>query len=378
MKTRVLACLIVCAITRTLGHEGASNASVSLGSLSSTASRLSPIKNGAKASDKRFGNLTNTSSGDIAIQLNEITCPSVRRIVVTDIAAGGHRMVEAFLDKTEEKATACYCNIIGDRALIEEIMQYINKDIIEKTTKERVQYYLNLCNSIKSKRDKGSLESLFERIAEKLQRLFIFPGTKWCGAGDVAKEYSDLGVHKGTDMCCRTHDISTDNIPALQTKHGITNNNFYTMTNCKDDRNFYNCLSNDNSDTSIAVRTIFFEILSVECFSCTYPRKCVKNNPSHNPSKCKKYELVKSAPKKCQILPPSYFKDNNNRKRSQKNQVRLTIAENDPETVTENAGVWVKTEEPENKPVLENENYFGNLVEGDDTTPVISEEPVNN
>ncbi|CAN7979753.1 unnamed protein product [Ixodes pacificus] len=362
MRTCVLACLVVCAITRTLGLEGASNALVSLGSLGSlgsTALRLNPIKNGVKASDKS-------------------TPPGVRRIVLTDITKGGHRMVEVFLDTTKEKETALDCNIIGDKALIKKILQDITEDIVEKVTQKRVQHYLNLCDRRKPNKDKSSLKSLFEKIGKKLQRLFIFPGTKWCGAGDVAENDDDLGVLRGTDMCCRAHDNSNDNIPALQTKHGITNNNLYTMTNCKDDRQFYNCLLNDKSVSSTLVRKIFFDVLSIECFSYTYPRKCVKKNPSHNPSKCEKYELDKSAPKKWQIFSPSHFKDYNDRKRSQKNQVRLTIAENDLETVTENAGVWVKTEEPEDKPVLENENYFGNLVEGKETTPVMSEEPVNN
>ena len=39
--------------------------------------------------------------------------------------------------------------------------------------------------------------------ANMLDRLLIFPGTKWCGKGSVAENYFDLGVHKLADMCCR-------------------------------------------------------------------------------------------------------------------------------------------------------------------------------
>ena len=36
-----------------------------------------------------------------------------------------------------------------------------------------------------------------------LNRILIFPGTKWCGKGTVAESYNDLGVHKSADICCR-------------------------------------------------------------------------------------------------------------------------------------------------------------------------------
>ena len=36
-----------------------------------------------------------------------------------------------------------------------------------------------------------------------LDRILIFPGTKWCGKGTVAESYNDLGVHKSADVCCR-------------------------------------------------------------------------------------------------------------------------------------------------------------------------------
>ncbi|CAN8013424.1 unnamed protein product, partial [Ixodes persulcatus] len=367
MRTWVLACLIVSGITHTLGLQGASNtlgSLESLGFLGSTASRLNPIKNGVKASDNSVHS----------------TIPGVRCTVLTDVTQGGHRMVEVFEDTT--KNTVLDCNIIGDKAVIEKILQDTTRGFIEKVTKEKLQYFLNRCDAREPNKDKSSFKSRFEDIQKKLKSLFLFPGTKWCGMGDAAENYDHLGKHRGTDMCCRAHDNSDDNIPAGKTKHGITNSSPYTMTNCKDDRKFYNCLSNDGSLSSVAVRKLFFTVLRTNCFAYTYPKKCLKKNPSRITilsSKCEKYELDKSAPKKWQIFPPTSFtKDDFERKRNQKNRMRLTIAENDPETVTENAGVWIKTKEPEGRPVLENEIYFGNLAEGNETSPVMSEEPVNN
>jgi len=31
----------------------------------------------------------------------------------------------------------------------------------------------------------------------------VFPGTKWCGTGDIAKNFHDLGEEKDMDRCCR-------------------------------------------------------------------------------------------------------------------------------------------------------------------------------
>ncbi|KAH7977816.1 hypothetical protein HPB49_003691 [Dermacentor silvarum] len=53
--------------------------------------------------------------------------------------------------------------------------------------------------------------------------------TKWCGAGNVAKNYDDLGSASATDTCCRDHDHSEDSIPAFGTEHGITNYMIYTI-----------------------------------------------------------------------------------------------------------------------------------------------------
>lgn len=36
-----------------------------------------------------------------------------------------------------------------------------------------------------------------------LNRILIFPGTKWCGQGSVAEHYEDLGYHSEADRCCR-------------------------------------------------------------------------------------------------------------------------------------------------------------------------------
>ncbi|XP_040064814.1 phospholipase A2-like [Ixodes scapularis] len=96
--------------------------------------------------------------------------------------------------------------------------------------------------------------------------------TNWCGFGNTSKNNNDLGFFRRTDECCREHDRSLDNIPAFQTKHGITNRNLYTMTNCQDDCKFYNCLLNLRLLSSLFVGEFFFNIISAKCFAYTYPK----------------------------------------------------------------------------------------------------------
>ncbi|XP_026482281.1 uncharacterized protein LOC113389464 [Ctenocephalides felis] len=65
-------------------------------------------------------------------------------------------------------------------------------------------------------------------IKQKGQQLtFAFPGTKWCGPGNTASSYEDLGIERETDKCCRAHD-NCDNIPAGETKNNLTNNGMFT------------------------------------------------------------------------------------------------------------------------------------------------------
>lgn len=59
--------------------------------------------------------------------------------------------------------------------------------------------------------------------------LTVFPGTKWCGKGNRAKNYDDLGEADDTDRCCRAHDKAPGGIKTGQTVHNITNKFKYTM-----------------------------------------------------------------------------------------------------------------------------------------------------
>lgn len=327
MRAWLLACLLVCLSERVHGARGASN------SLGSVASKLNPINIGTQAWDRTFGALTNSSAADIAKRITESAVPGVRHRIITDVQLGGHRLVEMF---QTTNGTVLDCNRLGDKDLIEGILSAIPESLLTKVTPEEMQEFLDLCDGIDPNAEKSGLKSFFDFIGDTLRSLFIFPGTKWCGAGDVAKNYDDLGRNKETDKCCREHDHSSDYIGALKTKHGITNKNLYTMTNCKDDSKFYNCLLNDSSLASATVGRMFFNVLRTQCFNFSYPKKCVKNKIFYVPlltKKCKEYRLDESKPKEWQTFPPPNFdKDYRERKRTQREGVNSMTTNNVTET----------------------------------------------
>ncbi|XP_063979721.1 phospholipase A2-like [Diachasmimorpha longicaudata] len=94
----------------------------------------------------------------------------------------------------------------------------------------------------------------------------IYPGTKWCGQGNKAKNDSDLGRYKRTDSCCRDHDRCPDKIKGGTSKHGIQNNGTVTILSCQCDDIFFDCLKGVHTKTSKIVGTLYFDIVKNKCF----------------------------------------------------------------------------------------------------------------
>lgn len=79
---------------------------------------------------------------------------------------------------------------------------------------------------------------LTNRSRRSLKENFIVPGTKWCGAGDLAEKYSELGMNRKEDTCCRAHDNCRLNIGAFRRRFGYFNFRPFTISNCACDRRF--------------------------------------------------------------------------------------------------------------------------------------------
>jgi hypothetical protein len=57
----------------------------------------------------------------------------------------------------------------------------------------------------------------------------IVPGTKWCGSGDEARDYSDLGNKAPVvDSCCRSHDLCPTRLRPFRMGYGLINLSVYT------------------------------------------------------------------------------------------------------------------------------------------------------
>lgn len=91
----------------------------------------------------------------------------------------------------------------------------------------------------------------------------IIPGTKWCGTGDIAKSYHDLGSEASIDKCCRTHDLCPTKVRGYQTRYELENKSLYTKSHCICDDMFYSCLKHSNSSAGNVLGTIYFNVIQV-------------------------------------------------------------------------------------------------------------------
>ncbi|KAJ3656660.1 hypothetical protein Zmor_015716 [Zophobas morio] len=99
----------------------------------------------------------------------------------------------------------------------------------------------------------------------------IYPGTKWCGDGNISNSFDDLGRYSRTDSCCREHDVCPDNMAADSTKYGLVNTGLFTRSHCDCDTRFYQCLKEANSIVADSVGYTYFTILGPQCFKQDYP-----------------------------------------------------------------------------------------------------------
>lgn len=93
----------------------------------------------------------------------------------------------------------------------------------------------------------------------------VVPGTKWCGLGDLAHNYHDLGPDKGVDRCCRTHDICPMKIRGYLSRYNLTNDSVYTKSHCTCDDIFHDCLKKQNSVPAQLMGNIYFNLAQVPC-----------------------------------------------------------------------------------------------------------------
>lgn len=154
------------------------------------------------------------------------------------------------------------------------------------------------CNKLKTKGDRNVTvttkpkESDAENNNDKLRRSkrgFTYPGTLWCGAGNIADHYDQLGEFAETDKCCRVHDHCPYVIHAFSSNYGYTNFKWHSLSHCDCDNQLKECLRQVNHTSSRVVGQAFFNVIEVPCFEFTYEEQCVER---HWYGMCKRYDKV--------------------------------------------------------------------------------------
>ncbi|KAG7199459.1 hypothetical protein KM043_014085 [Ampulex compressa] len=118
-------------------------------------------------------------------------------------------------------------------------------------------------------RNMKSMADMLNPFKERIRA--IFPGTYWCGDGDIAENENDLGLFYKTDACCRAHDSCQGGIPAGEERDGLINNGIFTRSPCECDRAFYNCLKEARSIVASKIGITYFNVLRPQCFSFECP-----------------------------------------------------------------------------------------------------------
>ncbi|KAJ6645631.1 Phospholipase A2 [Pseudolycoriella hygida] len=136
----------------------------------------------------------------------------------------------------------------------------------------------------------------------------IMPGTKWCGKGNVASNYDDLGIFADVDICCRDHDHCKVFIPANSTRYGLSNVNLLSpILNCDCDETFRKCLHKVSSTASNLVGSFYFGFAST-CIKREYPIvKCKRYTIRNSSRRCAEYVLDKTKPKVYQFFDNQLF-----------------------------------------------------------------------
>lgn len=131
---------------------------------------------------------------------------------------------------------------------------------------------------------------------EDLMSLFsmkrgLMPGTKWCGLGDQASSYNDLGPKHRIDICCRAHDHCPIRSKPFRNDYGVLNIGLYTKSHCDCDADFYRCLRDVRSRTADMLGNLYFNVMKLQCMREERLKVCREMRPiALGFERCVRYE----------------------------------------------------------------------------------------
>lgn len=182
-------------------------------------------------------------------------------------------VIEAFADDTRivgyikfENSSRTECFIYSDSG--NELP--INEGQVTKLNSSEIDELIKNC----------SKNYLWQTEETQREKRAIFPGTKWCGVGNIAHSYSDLGRERKLDKCCREHDHCPDFIKPFTYKYGLFNWSLFTRSHCSCDRKFKDCLKQEElteNTSATLVYNMFFKFLNITCFEKKTAPVCIKS-----------------------------------------------------------------------------------------------------
>ncbi|XP_067206912.1 phospholipase A2 hemilipin isoform X1 [Linepithema humile] len=154
----------------------------------------------------------------------------------------------------ELNADAPFCALYNDRGVIQKMVLGADPRKVRQISSNLVTDLEETC---KASRNRGKNQA---------PGGLIYPGTKWCGPGNIADSYKELGQHAAEDACCREHDHCSYTIAPQECIHGICNNSPITRSHCDCDAKFRRCLQNLNTEVANTLGALFFNVIQVTCF----------------------------------------------------------------------------------------------------------------
>uniref|UniRef100_A0A915IXZ2 Phospholipase A2 n=1 Tax=Romanomermis culicivorax TaxID=13658 RepID=A0A915IXZ2_ROMCU len=179
-----------------------------------------------------------------------------------DDSAVAQTLIRQFGDEVDQNLQSSTNWTIADNQEIEQMIDFPSAE--EKCRNFR--YFSHRQNSSNRK----------IRRNRKKRSYLIFPGTNWCGNGNVAKHVAHFGEKSREDVCCKTHDLCPYSIPGFSSRYNLFNYRFHTLSHCDCDKLFMSCLKQSRTTSADIIGKVYFNVVSTQCFELKLEKTCAK------------------------------------------------------------------------------------------------------
>ncbi|KAI5697705.1 hypothetical protein M8J75_014461 [Diaphorina citri] len=195
---------------------------ISVNSINSTSSQN--IFEHVHSDNNSHSQLDLTTPVTNSIQNNQSETVTSEQSVGTIDSSNGIMNVNKNLTKTD-------ANSPND--LTEESSQHnVNRISAESNRSKVKQEPMHVYRNLTAEKSMSTLD----RLKLGLSNLMLVPGTKWCGYGNGATGFTDLGSFSSTDLCCRRHDSCQYTIPGFSWRYKYFNMKPFTLSHCTCDQ----------------------------------------------------------------------------------------------------------------------------------------------